>query len=251
MSNREGDAKAARTPPKGTVFSARLLRLSPLPRILERPLWHMHLKIHGPYGPRCPLPHFDYGDWVDRGDALCSYSLKTSLFRKSSVVDIVSPVSGLLLGRLDPRFDRPWSAILLPEAEPAPEPAERSFGALCDYGFQHRGSLFDEISRRDRLSDEFAATLRSEFVKLRSSDWTIQDLSGNGAAYPEESYAWAIEDLRESRPHLREALRTPSGCTDALGADGGWDRQSHPPAAQSERHSTRMEPRLDARNHAG
>lgn len=197
---RQSKTPSARIPPANVTFGRDVLQLPALSEIFDRPLWvqHCDVGLH---------PHWwiTKGDWVNRGDALCSFYIRTSS-SKSQAIHINSPVSGLIL-KASLIFDSdPWGAILLPEDEDAPLPVSTMFGALCEICSEHRAYIFHKPRelfghpslQNERLDEAFAKQLEERYVVKDLLDPRFKD-NTNG-------YDNCISELRRERPHLSQLL---------------------------------------------
>jgi Bacterial PH domain len=183
------------TMPAGVVLSSNVIVLPRLSDTFDRALWVQHgivdqHPIRGPYGSL---------RWVNRGDPLYSFGIKSSTFSKRKRISITSPVSGLELWNGRPFVD-PGVTILLPENEPAPLPTSAVFGALCSYCADHLEYIFLKSS----YVHESREHVESEMRKQLASEYTFKDITADaGIVYRESYIEWIGKLLAEyPRPDL-------------------------------------------------
>lgn len=191
--------------PKGVVFSRRVIALKPMHDIFDRALWEQH-----PRAGESPEWHVARGEWVGRGQALCSFHLATSAFGKKRLVTILSPASGLLLADGDPcngvgASKDEWAFILVPEGEPPPLPAREIFGAICDFCSEHRRYLFPMPKNPQGPSALDDAKLTEIFRLQMESEATSWDVAS--VTRQKVDYTQHLQQLVARCPELNAPLR--------------------------------------------
>lgn len=195
--------------PHGITFGSKVVKLPDTSQIFNRALW-IQACIQN------PVTLGTYYTWIDRGSNLAKYIILThkigiGLFKFITPKDLTkiflrSPVSGLLIhcghyfGDADNSSCR--TTLLLPDDEPPAENGEFMFGQLCNFGWDHRESIFmkpTEFRNSNAFSD---ASLKSSFKEQVSRVCQVSD------ALPKfnESFQEARTRHPELRPYLKHLL---------------------------------------------
>ncbi len=163
--------------PEGVPFGSKVLLLPRLPGELDLAIWRQNAVKDSH-----PQKYFTYGGWIERGAPLYTFGFPGSVFKSGTRIDVISPVSGMVLSYGNKPFEgtqeqaSAYLAILLPRVFGEPLSMKTVFGPLLTFCFDNHDRLFGQGSELQDRPEYEKATLERRFSAFLKQDYPIIDL---------------------------------------------------------------------------